>query len=170
MRHFILTLAVLLSASAFAHEGHHHGSHSKAAKSSGLNLALTKAYDEINFDYAKSIKPIFENKCAACHSTEVSAPWYGSVPIINWIIESDRSEAKEHLEISKGFPFAGHGTPEEDLDAIKKEVEEGSMPPTLYRWMHSDSKITSSEKTLILKWIDSSKGKLTSVPENHLGN
>lgn len=154
----VLTLAP--SSASHAHEGHHHGGHSTQAKASDAKPDLLSAYGLIQTDYAKNIKPIFDQKCAACHSLESPAPWYAAVPLAGWLVQSDRSEAKEHLEISKGFPFAGHGTPEEDLTAIKEEVEKGEMPTFLYRMVHPSSRLTPQEKQAVISWVNSSQNRI----------
>lgn len=156
----LTVLGVLLSLNGFAHEGHHHGTHSTEAKESDANPDIQAIYKNIQADYVKKIKPTFDRKCAACHSQEIAAPWYASIPLAGRIVESDRSEAKEHLEISKGFPFAGHGTPEEDLKAIKDVVTKGEMPTLLYRIFHPSSRLTDQEKAAILEWIERSEGKI----------
>lgn len=154
-----LVLFLIIGTYAFAHEGHHHGSHTHEAKDHS-QPAVRGLYDQIQANYLKSVKPIFDQKCAACHSLNSPAPWYVQIPGIGYIVESDRTEAKEHLEISKGFPFAGHGTNDEDLDAIEKSMNKSEMPPTLYKAFHPTSKITEQEKIVILDWIKNSKNTL----------
>lgn len=160
---------ILVCATSLAHQGHHQGEHTNVAKTEEVAPDLKKTYEEINKDYFSEVKPIFKNKCAACHSSDKAAPGYASIPIVHWIVESDRSEAKEHMEISKGFPFQGHGTPMEDLDAIKEAVTKNSMPTWLYSLFHSGSKLNDDEKNKILKWIANSQAKLNSEPaeQNH---
>jgi hypothetical protein len=160
MKMSVVLIATLFVSLAFAHEGHHHGPHTSMAKSADAPPELKQIYEQIDREYSESVRPIFENKCAACHSSLANAPWYASLPIVNWVVESDRSEAKVHLEISKGFPFQGHGTPDEDLDAIKEVAQKGTMPPTLYRWLHPKSDLNASDKEAVMKWIDSAKGQL----------
>lgn len=159
----VTIFCMMLSVNAIAHEGHHHGAHSTQVKVNDAKPDTQTFYKEIQVDYLKEIKPIFAQKCAACHSLESAAPWYASLPIAGWIVNSDRSEAKEHLEISKGFPFAGHGTPEEDLTAIKEEVTKGEMPTFLYRLFHPSSRLTDQEKMAILAWVDRSQKKINEL-------
>jgi cytochrome c peroxidase len=158
----ISLMVILLGAVAIAHPGHHHGEHTNTAKTEEAAPDLKKVYQEINETYVSTVKPIFDQKCAACHSVDVAAPSYASFPIVHWIVEGDRSEAKEHLEISKGFPFAGHGTPKEDLDALKEVVNKNSMPTWLYSFFHPSAKLTEYEKKALLKWISESEKKLAS--------
>jgi hypothetical protein len=158
MQTFLLSFVLInLSSTTFAHEGHHHGSHTQANKLEELPPNMNSVFKGINESYDFQVKPIFDSKCAACHSATSQAPSYASIPIIHWIVESDMSEAMEHLEISKGFPFAGHGTPEEDLTAIKEVTNKNSMPTRLYSFMHPSSRVTDEEKQKILMWVDESE-------------
>jgi hypothetical protein len=54
----------------------------------------------------------------------------------------ESTEAKEHLEISKGFPFGCHGEATVVLKAIRDDLEDGSMPPALSQILtqHASSK------------------------------
>jgi hypothetical protein len=86
----------------------------QAAKIAESPPDLKQIYADIDKSYNSTVEPIFINKCAPCHSLQVESPWYAKIPIVHWVVESDRTEAQKHLEISKGFPFEGHGTPKED--------------------------------------------------------
>jgi hypothetical protein len=147
MMHAVLFLCLGLSASSQAHEGHAHGSSASAGQPPPGHTA------EIQALYEQNVKPIFERKCASCHSREVPPPWYAAIPGVGWLIDHDRSEAVEHLEISKGFPFGGHGSVVENFKEIEEVVEDGSMPIFLYRLMHPSSRLTAEEKDTILAWV-----------------
>lgn len=166
----IATFVLMLSLSAFAHEGHHSGTHSTQAKENNTRPDVQAAYKNIQEDYLKEVKPIFAQKCAACHSLETAAPWYASMPIAGWIVESDRSEAKKHLEISNGFPFAGHGTPEEDLTAIKEEVTKGGMPTFLYALFHPSSRLTDQERAAVLGWVERSQKRFNELTPSEISH
>src|SRR5947207_1276617 len=92
--------------------------------------------------YLTTIKPIFEEKCFNCHSNQTRYPWYYKFPIIKTLIDQDIENARDHIDMSTDFPFQGHGTPREVLQAIRRVVRKGIMPPFLYRLGHWDSKLT----------------------------
>lgn len=161
----ITFLAIILTATySFGHEGHHHAPHATENKQADASLVERQVFEEINMNYQKSVKSIFQTKCMTCHSTETIYPFYYSWPIAKQIIDSDIAESKKHLDMTNGFPFAGHGTTIEDLDAIKKNISSGSMPPFRYRIMHWGSTLTESEKTLITEWVSESLKLLSSMP------
>ena len=78
---------------------------------------------QINQIYKKEVKGIFSNKCLTCHGVNNSMPWYYSIPGAKHLMDKDMREAKEHMDMSNDFPFGGHGSPIDDLDALKKTVE-----------------------------------------------
>lgn len=93
-------------------------------------------------------------------------PWYAGIPGLHQLIEGDRTEAKEHLEISKGFPFAGHGEPIEDLKAIEETAEKNTMPPGLFSLMHPSLRLTDEDKRKIIDWARGSQTELGSLPRS----
>jgi hypothetical protein len=114
------------------------------------------AAEVVNNNYLKRVKPIFVKKCFDCHSNQTVFPWYHSLPIVKEMLDKDIAEAKKHLNLSDDFPFEGHGSAEEDLKAIKDDVNKNEMPPFKYWIAHPGSRLTSIEKKMINEWVDSS--------------
>lgn len=108
---------------------------------------------QVNESYVRDVKPIFLKKCMDCHSDQTRFPWYSSIPGVEQLIQSDIKEAKEHIDMSKDFPFAGHGEPIEDLEELLETVNTGSMPPLRYKILHWGSGLTETEKKTIRQWI-----------------
>lgn len=112
----------------------------------------------VNELYLIDIKPIFEMKCLPCHgaTSESNLPWYYPIPGAKQLIDEDIAEAQKHVDMSNDFPFGGHGDAAADLNAIKKSIDEGDMPPFRYRLMHWGSAINSNDKEKIFRWIEQS--------------
>lgn len=143
-----------------------HGDKKHVAKEEAPEVKPEKAIRDINLvlmainkDYKNTVKPLFEQKCFDCHSDKTDYPWYYRIPGIKGFIDGDIAEAREHLDLSKDFPFGGHGDPAEDLEELEKVISEGSMPPFQYRLMHWGSGFSEAEKELILAWIRTSLRK-----------
>ncbi len=117
--------------------------------------ALQNKYKNINEQYLKDIKPIFENKCFNCHSTSINYPFYYKIPGIQTLINNDIKEAKKHIDFSDDFPFISHETPINDLKSLKKIALEGGMPPLRYIIAHWDSKLSDEDKNTMLNWTES---------------
>lgn len=141
------SLALFLSLMTLAHEGPQ-----SAAPS------LTEFQSEtINKLYVENVKPIFQQKCFDCHSQQTRYPWYHKIPGIKQLIESDIKEGLQHIDFEPDFPFKSHATPSEDLDEILEVIEKNDMPPVSYRIMHPSSKLTEPEKSVIKRWVQTSK-------------
>lgn len=140
---------------SYAHKGE---DHSKPLKEK-VEISVDKL-KLINESYKKNVASIFKAKCLDCHGTPKKLPWYYALPIAKQMMDKDMKEAKKHLDIQKGFPFKGHGTPEEDLKAISEVIEKKEMPPLNYRMMHWNSEITKDEAKVIKKWVNESLASL----------
>ena len=154
------SLVFVFSTVLFAHQGHHHSEEEVKESKESSDEQQREILKAINEDYLKNVKPIFKNSCFNCHSSQNQFPWYHSLPLVKGLLDSDVQEAKKHMDLSNDFPFAGHGTPKEDLEAIGKAVAEGDMPPFRYRMMHWKSGLSKVEKEAILKWVVESQKKL----------
>ena len=142
--------------------GAHQGHEALKSKTPGEKTrpSTQETYESINSSYMKIVKPIFEAKCLACHSSQTVPPWYSNIPGVKSLIEYDRKEAQEHLEMSQGFPFGGHGDPLSDLQAIADSVKQNSMPPLRYKLINWFSGLSSKERDLILRWASESHSLL----------
>lgn len=145
-------LAALLPKTSLSHGNDHHAPLDDSSKKD----ALAKKIEQTALSYRASVEPIFKQKCFDCHSVNTVYPWYNRVPIVKQMIQRDISTARQHIEMTKGFPFEGHGSPQDDLEAIRKVIQNKSMPPLRYRLMHPHSTLTDSEKQIVLNWINQS--------------
>ncbi|MBF0290247.1 MAG: heme-binding domain-containing protein [SAR324 cluster bacterium] len=146
-------------------EGSSASKNSHAPKKTNANEQKIMAIQKINNTYQKSVRSIFADNCFNCHSNTVEYPWYYKLPLVKQLIDRDIEEAREHLDMSKGFPFDGHGSPTDDLKILREAVQEESMPPMRYTLLHRDSILTKKEKQQILGWIEKSQERLTHKKE-----
>jgi hypothetical protein len=156
---------IISSSQIYGHSGEDHES-SKSKNEielddDGFEIVSTapskKVLDEINNIYLSNVKKIFSNKCLSCHGVNDSPPWYYHIPGPKQLMDSDMREAKKHMDMSNDFPFGGHGSPVDDLNALSKTIKKGDMPPIQYRVMHWGSKLTESEIKEINSWVKKSK-------------
>lgn len=153
-----LAVVILSPLGVYSHQGEAHKKH----PSPEAHNSMTKKDDNagiklIQGDYKRRIEPLFKKSCMDCHSAQTNYPWYHKIPGIKQMIDSDIEEARHHLDFTDGYPFKSHASPEEDLDAIAKSVEEKTMPPFSYRLMHLDAAFTDEEKKILLNWVEKSK-------------
>ncbi|MEW5702608.1 MAG: heme-binding domain-containing protein [Candidatus Zixiibacteriota bacterium] len=122
---------------------------------SAVESGLDSVYSAIQTGFA-DVRPIFERGCFDCHSTKTHYPWYYRLPIVKGQIDGDIRQARRHLDMTNGFPFQGHGTPADDLSAIREEIDSGDMPPLGYRLFHWNAKPNAAEAQAIDAWIERS--------------
>ncbi len=108
---------------------------------------------KINDVYLESVKNIFEKKCLSCHGINNSLPWYYNVPGAKQLMNYDMKESKKHMDMSNDFPFMGHGSPADDLNALAKTIKKGNMPPLRYKLLHWNSELTEDEINIVAKWL-----------------
>lgn len=153
----VISIILFFGIIGVAHKGHHHHDDFKTIPKDEI---IKRVYEKIDGAYQVQVKPIFQKKCMNCHSSKTEFPFYYNWPIARNMIDKDLVEAKEHINLDKGFPFGGHGTPKEDLEAIEASLKEESMPPLRYRIMHWNSTLSKSEKDRVLEWVKDSKSML----------
>lgn len=122
----------------------------------GEPLATCTELETINQAYLQDIKPIFAAKCLMCHGVVTRMPLYAKVPPSSFLVKHDIEEAREHLDMSFDFPFVGKPTdvPQDSLEEIIEVVQEGSMPPFIYKIMHWHSGLSVEESKKILDWAN----------------
>ncbi|HXH74675.1 MAG TPA: heme-binding domain-containing protein [Bacteriovoracaceae bacterium] len=143
---------------SFGHGGNVHTK--QEAEPLNQNDPLVNIYANINLHYKHLVEPIFKAKCFDCHSALTKYPWYYSIPGINLLMNSHIKDARSHIDMTDGFPFKSHETPQADLKELKKTVINGNMPPWYYRPFHEGSELTTNEAKTILGWIEESLAKL----------
>ncbi len=141
---------------ALAHEHHQH--HELPSPSTNQEK---EHLQQVNEKYLEKVKLIFQKSCFNCHSNQTVYPWYSKMPGAKQLINSDITEAKKHIDMTNDFPFKGHGTPKEDLEAIAKAVTEKTMPPFRYKIMHWQSGLTKQERENVLEWTRNSLNLLS---------
>jgi hypothetical protein len=104
-----------------------------------------------DFNGAVAVRQVLKKSCYDCHSNETIWPWYSYVAPASWLVASDVDEARQKLNFSDwGLMSAEKHT--RVAEAVWDEVEKGDMPLSQYLWMHSDAKLTDSDKTVLRDW------------------
>ena len=121
----------------------------------------------INEQYLKTVKPIFAEKCLACHDRHLATPWYATLPWVGQVIEHHRQEALADYDMSEDFPFTGKlGLGERGLKKLEKTIRQGDMPPASYVMVHWGSRLNAAESKTVLDWIDFSLKTLADKRNN----
>ncbi|MGZ4117789.1 MAG: heme-binding domain-containing protein [Bacteroidia bacterium] len=102
---------------------------------------------------SQKVGALLETACYDCHSNNTNYPWYTNIQPIGWWMNHHVNKGKRELNFSE-FESYTLKRKLRKLSKIKKEVEEGDMPLSSYTLIHSEAKLSSDQKELLIKWVD----------------
>lgn len=107
----------------------------------------------------ESTYKIWQKACADCHSNNTVYPWYSNIQPVGFWLNSHVNEGKTKFNIdeinTKPLDKQKH-----KLDEMTEMINKGEMPLWSYTIVHTDAKLTDSEKTELLNWAKETMGKL----------
>jgi mono/diheme cytochrome c family protein len=118
----------------------------------GKNHTNPKVLAEPKWDTIKT-KEIFMKACGDCHSNETQWPWYSEIAPISWSVYNHVVEGREHFNTS----MWGYQKKNEGKDAVE-EIEEGEMPIKSYLLAHPQSRLSDTEKQLLINGLKKTFG------------
>ncbi len=92
-------------------------------------------------------RELFFRACGDCHSNLTALPWYDLVAPITWIINRDIDKGRADLNVSEW------GLQENEADEAASTVRNGSMPPTLYTFLHPSARLSASDKEAFVQGL-----------------
>lgn len=110
----------------------------------------------------QSSMEILNDKCADCHSGIKSLPFYASIPVVGTAVSEDNKQGIRHYDFTDASmkepglaPTNSEGSPLPIalLNKLERVIKNGSMPPLKYKLVHWGSGLSSSEKSILEKWI-----------------
>lgn len=107
---------------------------------------------------SENIKTILKASCYDCHSNETKYPWYTNFAPLSWWIKHHIDEGRDELNFSEWGTFK-EKRKHHKLEECIELVEENEMPLSSYLITHSEAKISSENKALLLEWFKEQKAK-----------
>ena len=108
------------------------------------------------------VQGILDRSCIDCHSYGTRWPWYSAVAPVSWLVASDVSTGREHLNFSEWGSY-NRGRVISRLDMIISEVDKDEMPPTSYRLLHPDAGLSEEERDILCTWAEHISDSLTAL-------
>ena len=105
-------------------------------------------------EIAKSLK----TSCYDCHSYETKYPWYTNISPLAWWIKDHINEGRDELNFSEWATYKEKRRNHKIEECIEL-VDEDEMPLSSYLLTHSEAKLTSDNKMLLLNWFKAQKTK-----------
>lgn len=104
------------------------------------------------------VRAILQRSCYDCHSNKTVWPWYSHVAPVSWLVASDVSEARSHMNFSTWNRYT-EAKRASRIGDIWDEVSKGDMPPFDYLLMHRNAVLSASDLQVLRAW---SNGQLAS--------
>jgi len=115
-------------------------------------------------DFLAAVKPPpavaanLRDACYDCHSHETRWPWYSKIAPVSWLVVSDTTEGREHLNFSDWPTEPARAA--KKLDRINEVVDYREMPPKKYSLIHADARLTEVQRKEIMDWTDAAAEKI----------
>src|SRR4051812_6931451 len=156
MRRFLVVLFIILIVIQFI----------RPIKNTSNNL-LTSDITR-NYDVPQNVSAILKKACTDCHSNNTVYPWYAQIQRVGWWLNNHVKEGKRELNLSEfgTYPIARQY---KKLDDMAKQVNKGEMPLTSYTLIHTNARLTGTEKHTLINWCENVRDIIKSkYPANSL--
>ena len=97
---------------------------------------------------------IIRASCYDCHSNQTKYPWYSNAQPIGFLLQNHISEGKTELNLSE-FGLLSNRMKRTKLKSFLSQIDDDKMPMPSYILLHSEAKLDSRKKTLLVNYIDS---------------
>lgn len=101
--------------------------------------------------------------CYDCHSNRTDWPWYSYIAPASWLVTHDVHRGREALNFSL-WPNLGEEGEAEVEDDLFEVVLEKEMPPRSYGLLHSDARLSESERQELVQGLRRTLG-VARLPE-----
>lgn len=92
---------------------------------------------------------LMRGACMDCHSNLTTWPWYSNIAPVSWLIQKDVDEGRSALNLSTG---------EADVGEMIEVIRDGSMPPWVYKPLHSGARLSGQEKQDLIRGLQATFG------------
>jgi hypothetical protein len=125
------------------------------------NISAQPQPNAIEQHYAvpENVRSVLQTACYDCHSNNTRYPWYNNVQPVEWWLASHVNDGKRHLNFDE-FNLYPVGKKKKKLSQIKETLEKDEMPLSSYTLIHTDAKLSTDQKVLILDWVKSMQAKI----------
>jgi hypothetical protein len=106
-----------------------------------------------------SVQTILKNACYDCHSNNTNYPWYSNVQPMGWLMATHIKKAKEELNFSEFGSYSSRRQVSK-LTGIANSIKDDIMPLASYKLMHKNANLTTTEKSILINWVQQSKDSL----------
>jgi uncharacterized membrane protein len=106
-----------------------------------------------------SVMAVLKKSCYDCHSDYTTYVWYDKITPVNFWIDHHINEGKRELNFSAFGEYTAKRQAKK-LDEIAEQVEKHEMPLGSYTLMHTDAKLTDSQRKLLISWAEAAMNQV----------
>lgn len=117
------------------------------------------------YPISDSVNRIIQQSCVNCHSNNTDYPWYANVQPLGWWLNYHIDKGKSQLNLDE---FGKYTSSQQinKLRSMKDQIKNGEMPLWSYTLVHKEARLSKSEKTLLINWLDATMDSLNTVQQN----
>lgn len=97
------------------------------------------------------VQSILNKACNDCHTNNTKYPWYAQVQPVRFWLNRHVKEGKQELNFNDFKTFEPRRQYRK-MEEIIKQVEEDEMPLSSYTLVHTDARLTATEKQQLIDW------------------
>ncbi len=94
------------------------------------------------------VQTVLDNSCYDCHSEQAAPPWNAKLAPSYLFGAGDARKALDFSEWNSYDAKRKH----EEMKAIAKAVEDGSMPPRDYEFLHPAAEPNAEQRHIVVQW------------------
>jgi hypothetical protein len=102
------------------------------------------------------VAELLQTACRDCHTNNTIWPLHSYISPISWLVDYDVRQGRSHLN----FSLWGEYEPQKAwvlLDTICSQLQNDRMPPKRYLLVHSETRLSDSDKEAICQWTQDAK-------------
>lgn len=107
----------------------------------------------------RNVIDVLNKACMDCHSNYTVYPWYANIQPVAWWMKHHVDEGKEHLNFDEFLSYKLYRQYHK-IEEVDEVIQEGEMPMSSYTLMHTNAKLTDSEKELLINWSKSIRAQM----------
>ncbi len=104
------------------------------------------------FKMPSQVNYLLHHSCYDCHSNNTEYPWYANVQPIGWIMARHIKNGKAKLNFSS-FTELSERKKVSKLKEIAGQLKDDEMPLSSYKLMHTEARLSSADKKLLIDWF-----------------
>ena len=98
------------------------------------------------------MKHVLKNSCYNCHSNETKLPWFDKVVPAYWVVTSDVTEARKHLNFSEIGKLPAAQQKASLFEAVNM-IQLGAMPLPAYLRVHPGAAVTPEALAVLRNYL-----------------